>query len=118
MTDPNITREEVEQLMCILRFRANSINMNYLQHPIADDLRAAADRLIALRDELDRVTARVAELEAALRVARRTMIEGGGGGVCCTVWVPPDVHPHETLVDHIDLCLKPRASLRTDKGDG
>lgn len=56
MTDTPITREAVEQLMHILQFRANSINMNYLQHPIADDLRSAADRLIALRDELDRVT--------------------------------------------------------------
>lgn len=57
----------------------------------------------------DTVTARLAAAEAmaeALRVARRTLIEGGGGGVTCTVWVPDDVCPSETLVDHIDAALE------------
>jgi hypothetical protein len=47
----------------------------------------------------------VAVLVEALRVAKRTLIEGGGGGVTCTVWVPDDVCPSETLVDHIDAAL-------------
>lgn len=72
MSHTRIDREAVEQLMYILRFRANSINMNYLQHPIADDLRSAADRLIALRDELDRVTDRLAEFEAWQGASIRT----------------------------------------------
>jgi len=40
-----------------------------------------------------------------LRVARRTILEGGSGGVTCTVWVPYDISPAETLVDHIDAAL-------------
>ena len=47
----------------------------------------------------------VAALVEALRVARRTIVEGGGGGVTCVVWVPNDVCPSETLVDHIDAAL-------------
>lgn len=48
---------------------------------------------------------RIKELEDALAVAKRTIVEGGGGGVICTVWVPEDVCPAETLVDHIDAVL-------------
>lgn len=44
-------------------------------------------------------------LVEALRVARRTIVEGGGGGVTCTVLVPDDVCHDETLVDHIDAAI-------------
>lgn len=62
-------------------------------------------RAEAAEAEIARLTAERDALRAALQVARRSIMEGGGGGVTCTVWVPTDVCPSETLVDHIDAAV-------------
>lgn len=46
MTRPTDT--EIRNLADTLRLRATVIKMNYLHHPVADDLRKAADILEAL----------------------------------------------------------------------
>jgi len=47
----------------------------------------------------------VERLRSALVVAKRSILEDTTGAVACVIWVPQDVCPAETLVDHIDAAL-------------
>lgn len=60
--------------------------------------------LSAAQRDVIKLRARVEALEEALRIARRTIMESEA--VDCTVWVPHDVSPAETLVDLIDAVLE------------
>lgn len=93
MTDTPITREEVERLAPLL---AQVAGLRVLTCEQSEAVTKAEDMLIALFDELDRMTDRLAEFEAA--------------------WIA--FEGATVSADHFAAVDRMRAALRTDKGDG
>lgn len=106
MTDTPITREAIKQLAKICGELGNRAHERIGHGDYMRALWSAETMLPALRDELDRVTARVAELEAALS-ALVSVTEG--------YQQMPGYSLHPMTITQI---ASAHAALRTDKGDG
>ena len=73
---------------------------------MADGYGGALEKLEKAWAERDQLQARVKELEAALRRVSKSIEDGGGGGVTCTVWMTDT--PNETVCDFIGATIAQR----------
>lgn len=116
MTDTPITREAVELTTHKLGVHALMIRANHMTHPIADALDEVANLVRALRAELDRAEARVAELEASVTAAQ---IEAAAAALADRIFVQTENRWLPSMRQADELArVALRATRRTDKGDG